>query len=415
MKLKLSFIAFLTFCLGINAQVTNVDLSLQPNYSDEVYYNLDTNSSSAYNASDWELAFLRTSQFGFATRINDAIGITVFEASNNPADWDAIDIADINTWTQLYNSDTTWEVGALDNGSATYGWGEYNATTHHVEGTVTYVLSYADGSYKKLMIEDFYNGYTFKYADWDATTSTWGADETYVLPNSTNPDRLFNYYNLSTDAEVIAEPESTAWDLIFKKYTTLLEGGTMYTVIGVLHHPDITVAENVEPNGDGDTSNLEYSGEINTIGHDWKEFNMNTFQYDIAADTYYYVKTENETVYRLHFTAFEGSSTGNLSFNYEDVTSSLSTTNFDNENSFSVFPNPSTDKMVNILYEISKTQESAPVVQVYNVNGQKVYENQLQNDGFYNQKLDLTQLSAGIYLLKFNSGNFSTTKKIVLK
>lgn len=399
------------FAFTINAQTTTVNLSLQPGYSDEVFYDFSTNTAQLVSVNTWDLAFLRDGQFSFATRINDGAGIEVFQASNNPSDWANIDVANIASWTQLFNSDTTWTVGAFDQGTATYGWGEYNPANHHVEGTAIFVLKYADGSFKKFMIEDFYGGYTFKYADWNATTSVWETDESYTLPNSNNPNNLFNYFSLISDSEVSVAPAMNDWDIVFRKYTTDL-GGTMYAVSGVLQNPNLTVAENIEPNGNGDTSNLQYLTEINTIGYDWKTYTGSG--YSIDPDKYFYLKYADGTIYRLHFLTFEGSTTGNLSFEFEDVTGQMSTVVFNAENSFRVFPNPSSDKRIQILYENNSTGENGNV-RIFSLTGEKVFETQLKNNGFYNQTLNLSTLPTGIYLLKFQVGQFSSTKKIVLK
>lgn len=415
MKQLSTFVLLFIFIGMANAQTTTVNLSLQANYSDEVFYKFSTNTPQSNPVNNWDLAFLRTSAFAFATRINDGAGIEVYEASNTPSDWATIGNPTNNSaWPQLFNSDTTWVSGAFDKGSADYGWGEYNTTNHHVEGTVIFVLKYADDSYKKFMIEDFSDEYTFKYADWNTTNSTWEADETYVLPNSTNPNNQFNYFSLVNDAEVSVEPVLTDWDIVFRKYITDLGGGTMYPVSGALHNSNVTVAENIEVGGNGDTSNLQYSTEINTVGHDWKTYDNSNGSYTVDSDKYFYLKYADGTIYRLHFLTFEGSATGNLSFEYEDVTGQMSSTVFDAENSFSVFPNPSTDKRVQVLYETNLGSETGSV-SVFSLTGKKVFESKLQNNGFYNQTLDLSILSSGVYLLKFQAGEFSTTKKLILK
>lgn len=402
------FLLFISIGFSLNAQMTTVNLSMQPGYADRVFYKFSNNTSQSFSAESWDLAFLRTSSMAIGTRVNP--DIEVYEASNDPTDWNSIDPTNIGNWTQLYNSDVTWEVGAIDNGSATYGWGEYNVGNHHVEGTVVFVLKYPDNSLKKFMIEDFFGGYTFKYADWNETTSSWETDETYTLSNSTNTGHMFNYFSLQTDSEVNASPALQDWDMVFLQYLTDVGGGMMYPVTGVFHNSEVKVAENNEPNGTPDTSNLIFSEDINSIGYEWKNFNGTS--YDIETDTYYYLKYPDETVYRFHFTSFDGSSTGNLAFEYEDVTHLMSTVVFDNKNSFSIFPNPSSDGRVEILYENQTTGNGN--VAVFSLTGKKVFETQLKDKGFYNQVLDLSDLAQGVYLVKFEAGGFSTTEKIIL-
>ena len=53
---------------------------------------------------------------------------------------------------------------------------------------------------------------------------------------------------------------------------------------------------------------------ISTIGSDWKVINMQTYQYTIDDTRVFFVKDLNEGVYRIKFKTFEGSTTGNISF-----------------------------------------------------------------------------------------------------
>lgn len=398
--------------LGVFAQAqTPGSVAMGPGYANQVYYKLSTGATNSYPQTAWDVAFLRTNNFGFATRINDAKGLAVFEAGT-VANWATIDIAQEATWTQLYNSELEWDNGAFDNASATYGWGEYNPGNHHVTGAIAFVIKYNATTYKKFKIDDFFGGYTFTYASW--TGSAWSADQTVTLPNTANPTNRFNYYSLETNAAVIAEPATTDWDLNFTKYNTDYPipggGGTMmYPVTGVLHHPSITVAENAT----GATTDLEFSENINSIGYDWKTFTGGT--YVIDSNKGFFIKYANGTVYRLKFSTFVGSSTGEITFNQEDVTALLATVNLENNVSFGVYPNPSVDKKINILYDLPAGFADQNTVTVYNLTGAKVFETKTANhSGFFSQEIDLGALNSGVYVLQFQSGNYSTTKKIVL-
>lgn len=411
--MKRRILLFMTVLSGFisNAQTAG-SVTMGPSYANAVYYKLSTGTSNAYSQTSWDLAFYRVSAYSFATRVNDAKGIAVYQAANSLSNWGAIDVTQEGTWTRLYNSETQWDKGAIDKGTATYGWGEYNIANHHVVGTIVYVLKYADGTYKKFRIDDYSSGYTFTYSTWDGTV--WSTDTTYVLPNTTNPNSKFNYYSLVNNTEVVAEPASADWDFVITKYNTDLGGGTMYPVTGILHHPSITVAKNNEPGGTGDTSALSYSANINTIGYDWKTFTGGV--YVVNSDKAYYLKYANGTIYRLVFNTFEGSATGKTTFTYQDVTASLGTENFENKVSFGVYPNPSIDKKINILYDVPNGNNYVNKVTIYSLTGAQVYQTNIDNtSGFYNTAIDLGSLSAGTYLLKFESGSYSTVKKIVLQ
>src|SRR5690606_22497391 len=129
----------------------------------------------------------------------------------------------------------------------------------------------------------------FKYSTWNG--SNWSADNTVTVSNTSNEDNMFNYYSLETNSEVLAEPAFHLWDLVFTKYTTDVGGGMMYSVTGVLHRPELVVAEHDETSGTPDLENLDYQEAINTIGYDWKTFNGTG--YDVNSDMGYYVKFPN--------------------------------------------------------------------------------------------------------------------------
>lgn len=402
------FFALLMTAFISTAQETTVDLSLNANYSEELYFKFDTQHFETYNADAWEIAFLRTSAFDFGERINTFANIEVYEASDNPMDYDSIDPLNIENWTRLYNSDNEWGSGAFDQGSATYGWGNYDPSSHHIKGEVVFVLKYPNDTYKKFMIEDYFDGYTFKYATWDANNSNWTNEQSVILPNSNNPNKMFNHYTLTNNEEVITSPDLSNWDIVFQKYETDIQG-MKYPVLGVLQHPDVTVAKSNTLNVES-IDDLEFSSQINTIGHDWKELN-NDFQYQIVADQYYFLKYEDGSIYRFYFTSFEGASTGNFSLSYEDVTQQLDIEEFDKNNTFSLFPNPITQGELNLLYD---TNANIVTISIYDITGKKIISKTQNINGFTHSKLDVSHLTNGTYLLKFEAGQYHTTKKIIV-
>lgn len=417
MKTILQFFMIFLLSISIYAQEKLVNISMQPAYASQVYFKLSTETATSFAANSWDIAFLRTSAFNFGMRVNDGIGISVFEASNNPADWNSIDVANETSWTALYNSDTSWSGGAFENGSATYGWGEYNIANHHITGKVIFVLKYANGIYRKFFCEDYFGGYTFKYATWNAATSSWDADQNVTISNSSNPTNKYNYYSLQNNSAVIAEPAIADWDFVFTKFATDYygDGSLYYPVTGVLHSESVTVAQNDETTGMPVNPSLTYSQEINTIGYDWKSLNA-SYTYDINSNRAFYVKYADNTIYRLYFTSFSGSSTGNISFAFENVTNSLGIEDVNNGVTFGVYPNPTSDKKINLIYDVNKLSSNINEVAIYSLTGSEVLKTSLSKSvGFYNKSLDLSNLQSGVYVLKFTSGNHTTSKKIILK
>lgn len=416
---------FLVGALGF-AQETTVDFTMGSGYANEVYFDFSENSLQSYDREVWDLAFLRVSNYAFATRLNQGKGLNIYEASNDISQWDNIDLS-AASGQALHNSPTNWGSGAAEQGSATYGWGEYNPTTHHVVGSVIFLIEdYASDTYYKFMIEDYYGGYSIKYALWDSNADAWGEDQTAVVPNSQNPGHYFNFFSLSTGEIVDASPAGLDWDIVFKRYSEDLGGGTMYTVTGALTSPICVVAQ-AEEATDAEWSDLgtlsfdEENNPINVMGYDWKALN-DTWSYDIVPNRVYYVHVRDiegsdyveGTYYRMYFTSFDGSSTGNGSFVYEQQ--NMSTVDAEGNVKFAVYPNPVKDGQLTLVYDNAKAQGENATVEIYNMVGQRVYNTKLNNaTGLYQREIKLHELEKGVYILKFIQGSTVKTEKIIVQ
>lgn len=75
---------------------------------------------------------------------------------------------------------------------------------------------------------------------------------------------------------------------------------------------------------------------------------------------------------------------------------------------FTIYPNPTTDRNITI----NSNLDSKADVNIYTLTGMKVYTGELSSTGA--QNLNLSSLSAGIYMIKVNAGSFSETKKLIL-
>lgn len=427
MKTKLLFASMLA--LGVQqtalAQVdangyTTVNMTMGAGYQNRVFFDLSANSIVSQPANTWDIAFYRNSAMSFGTRINDAQNIEVYQASNNPNDWNTITTNNVSTYgNPLFNLDNTTALqeGAFEQGTATYGWGEYNPGNHHVEGKVIFILKYlSSGEYVKFMIDDYFGGYTFKYAKWNASSSSWDATVSKTIANGSD-DAYFNYFSFSTGEKVSnQEPSKANWDLMFTRYWTFYANIMMYRMAGVIQNSNITVAR-VQPETQAiSTSTLPasatFSSNITTIGHSWKPTSGAP-----TSDVVYYIKQGSE-YYRLYFISNEGTATGNMYFKYKNITSTLGVTDVAGKKaSFGIYPNPTTaDKHVTVLFDVKEKANNKGSVEVYDLSGKKVYSAELTNQaGFYKQDLNLSHLSSGNYLVKITFGGSTETKKLIVK
>lgn len=425
------------FALGVQqtalAQVdangyTTVNMTMGASYQNRVFFDLSANSMVSQPANTWDIAFYRNSSMNFGTRINDAQNIEVYQASNNPNDWNSITTNSVASYgSPLYNVDNTTSIqeGAFEQGTATYGWGEYNPANHHVEGKVIFILKYtATNTYYKFMIDDYFGGYTFKYAKWNAATTSWDATVSKTIANGTD-DAYFNYFSFATGDKVAnLEPSKTNWDFVFTRYWTDYpytdpntgQPATMkYRMSGVIQNTNITVAK-VQPETQATvTSTLPasaaFSSNITAIGHSWKPTS------GVYSDVVYYIK-QGSDYYRMYFTSNEGSQTGNMYFKYKNINSVLGVTDVAGKKaSFGIYPNPTAaDKQVTVLFDVKEKLNSKGNVEVYDLSGKKVYSAELTNQaGFYKQDLNLSHLSSGNYLVKITFGGSTETKNLIVK
>lgn len=290
-------------------------LSMGANYANDIYYSLSDGVVDEVSRTNWDVAF-SVDAMSSSILINDGSGVMLkaYPASDSWTWLNDIDTTGYSTWTALYNSDQDWEEGAFGQnatGHPNYGWGIYDMTSHNVEGSIPYIIKLVDGQFKQIFIEakDATNKeYTFKYADLDGSNVV---SETISFDGLTSN---YVYYSIVNE-EVVTnrEPDAATWDLLFTKY---IDNQIVYNVSGIKQNIDVQAIDmkDVQDLTLEIYNEADFSENITEIGSDWKEFDMGTVQYTIDADRMFFVKDQDDQVYKLIFTAFEGSSTGNISF-----------------------------------------------------------------------------------------------------
>lgn len=403
--------AVLSFSVGQSQIATTV--SVGAGYTNDVYYKLSDDSETSVSRANWDVAFT-TSTYGTTIRTNDGNNTTLYVYGNDINQWNSVDTNGFDWSEPLYNPDTTWSYGAFSNFATSgldYGWGDYNTSTHGLTANRIFLIELSDGSMRKMMIDSM-PGITanaghlfFTYAELD------GSNEVNVdLTKSDYTGKNFAYYSIQNNQELDREPSSTSWDLLFTKYMGDLGGGTFYPVTGVLSNG----LNMVEVNGvDVNTSTENdgtWSSEINTIGYDWKTFNMTTSVYDVTADLSYFVEDQNGDIYKLVFTAFGGSSTGDYEFTKELVSAaSVEETAIE---LLAVYPNPAKDMLTITL---STNSNENVVVKMLDITGNIVLNSNLGNiNGLKQSAVDLSSLTNGVYLISVQTGNQLTTQKIIV-
>jgi hypothetical protein len=121
-----------------------------------------------------------------------------------------------------------------------------------------------------------------------------------------------------------------------------------------------------------------------------------------GSETYTF-DSEAGVIYYVNIGHYSGSSNGLEGLFDLEITSELSTSDFD-KNTFKVYPNPVKD-VLHIDYTLDISS-----VSVYNLLGQEVLRSDINSN---NGELNMTNLSSGTYLVKIMSGNLVKTMKII--
>lgn len=152
--------------------------------------------------------------------------------------------------------------------------------------------------------------------------------------------------------------------------------------------------------GDGELRNAYHDGEYSTYG----DYNTLTSAGGWTQITYVFTPTAGdlEVIFSLRNTATEGILIDNVVL----VKSSTISTNDNTLNKFSVYPNPVTNGYVNIT---SKSNE-AIYVTVFDILGKQILSNSVNNN-----RLNVSKLTAGVYIMNMSQNGKITTKKLVIK
>ena len=78
---------------------------------------------------------------------------------------------------------------------------------------------------------------------------------------------------------------------------------------------------------------------------------------------------------------------------------------------FSLYPNPNNG---NFTVQFSSEHNDVNV-RVHDLRGRQVFAKSFQNNGLFNQELNLNNASSGIYLVTVQDGNRKEVKKIVVE
>jgi len=419
MKKRLLSISLLAlFTITTQAQVIIDTVSVGAGYSNQKWYSLQNDEQGTQGKDNWDIGFEIT---GYAATIlanTQKANFAVYKAPFSIANYATVDTTNMSSWPMLYNSDQTWDIGAFNRGANPsnandLGWGLYDVNTHIITGDSCYVIKLSNTSYKKIKFINLTGGiYTFEYANINGTSS-----QTATINKSNYTGKNFAYYDMTLNTAVDREPVSSAWDLTFGRYTAFIP--TAYPVVGVMSNKGVKVAQadNVaSPATYNNWTAHTLNSNITEIGHDWKYFNLSGNVWWLSQDTAYFVKDKGNNVWKMRFTAFGGSTNGNVIFSKEKLSAvGIADIQGNVISKVTVYPNPSNGNNTTLLF--STENETANIsVSIIDLNGKIISSETIATtNGLNEHALQTNGLTAGVYFIQLNAGSYKTTQKLIIQ
>jgi len=386
-------------------------------YTNQSFYSLQNGEVSNVSNTDWDLAF-QISGFQASILVNGKNNVRLFRSGIDVNGWSNITANDtvgaLNPANELLNQDTSWWSGAFNitndvSNPFDLGWGVYDFATHAVTGDSLYFIKLSTGVVKKLWMQSLSNStYYFAYADIDGSNevNTSLYKQNFIGKN-------FGYFSFATGMTIDREPNKYSWDLTFAQYMSTTP--ITYKVTGVLSNDSVTALKvypvdvtTASPWGGG-----SFSKYINTIGYEWKSFDFNSNTWAIEDSVVYFVNDRPGNLWKVVFTGFGGSASGNFEFYKEQISSTGVAENGGKPALLNIYPNPS-NGVFNLVCYIDKytANNSASLI---DINGKAVKSFDLSSlIGLSQTTLEVRGIAAGVYSLQLIVDGTTSTKRIVI-
>lgn len=147
-------------------------------------------------------------------------------------------------------------------------------------------------------------------------------DGTNIDSTDLTKDATYNFVGFDYNAhnQVIIEPASNTWDLLFTQYTFIYPDSTTYLVTGALQNPKRTYAAILETDFD-ETSLQEalmhtLSEKEDILGFNWKWYNYDDQLYEVSPNQFI-IKSQSGTYFKFRFTDFYNLQGEKGAFNFE--------------------------------------------------------------------------------------------------
>ena len=277
---------------------TQIDLG--SDYCYQKYYDIDNDLITGDNLiTDWDLAFSSKSN-SIILNSSKYMRVVAFNPST------ILDLNDLIQNTEWNYDNPSGDVNllALNNGSASLYIGSflvdkgYDCDDNHLGYVILEILDYDINRYVFRVIDIYSDG-------------SWDYNESIELQKTEN-----DYIHFSLDTKSIVDLITFEWDLCFSQYTEFNVSPPTgnnaaplptYQVVGVLQNNHVSVAVDSLNSFDNisieNITNYLFELDRNTIGYNWKKYNLQMGLYSIESPVYI-IKISDYDYYKLLFLDF---------------------------------------------------------------------------------------------------------------
>jgi hypothetical protein len=278
--------------------VLTAQVNMTSNYKNQIWFSLSENKIISTNfKTDWDIAF-ESSVTGNHIILNSALGMRVYKTTYSQ-------LSQVTDTTGLgVNETVDSPTGNLD--STAIGNWELNNTVYIVNRGYS-ETGQVLGFYKFKIMAVSATNFVCEYGD------VFGS-QTYQATIIKDAQYNFNAYSFSSHQPIFIEPLKSNYDLCFTHFTHVFTNPLQfYQVTGVLSNTFGTRVARVVDRpfteiSINDTLGRLFSDYKNSIGYDWKTFDLNTNVYTVNASQCYIINDSKGFYYKLHFIDFYNSS-----------------------------------------------------------------------------------------------------------
>ena len=269
-------------------------VNLGSDYGTQMYYSLSSKEVVASNNNnDWDIAF-SCSEASRIVRLNSSKFMSV-------ANTTFVEFSEDLSEEYISSLDFAYEYDSgLDD---EYSIGDVGYGSNLLIMNLGYDLEDNELGHYRLMVDSVdNNGYYIRYSDLQLTFDS-------VVYVSRNDEREWIHFSMLNHEVIELEPMIGEWDVLFTRYTVLIDEETNYQVVGVLSPPTGTmVSENSKFSFDevkiADWDTLSFTGLWNEIGYDWKVYDMDEGEYTVDTERSYAVKCPDGREFVIRFLDF---------------------------------------------------------------------------------------------------------------